>query len=541
MDTRRLIRELSRPGAYPHPADDLRTLQTHISVVFLAGAWAYKVKKPVDLGFLDFTTLEKRRHFCHEEVRLNRRLAPDVYVGVVPIVEEGGRLLIGTEARGGDPAGEVVDYAVKMRRLPDRATLLARLEREELTASEVERVAERIADFHAGAERGADVARYGRWSVVSENAMDNFRDSREQVGDVVSASVFGRLERRTEAELRRLRDLIEARAERGVPRDTHGDLHLEHVYLFPDRDPPADLVVVDCIEFNDRFRYADPVADAAFLSMDLRFRGRRDLADRFAEAYFRRAGDEEGRRLLAFYESYRAAVRAKVDGLRAVGDEVPEEERGQARTSARAHWMVGLGVLEPPPRRPCLVLVGGLPGTGKTTVAGEIAKRADFRVFSSDPVRKQLAGLSPDAGASDAFGEGIYGQAWTERTYRELRERAVLAVRRGERVIVDASFRQDERRREFLLAARRSGVPFLFLMCRAPVEVTERRLEERDPGASDADPSVLREMAARWDPPSPPVARWTRVVDTDMDVAETTRAALRHLRGEDLWSGDASA
>lgn len=535
MDTQRLIRELSRPGAYPHPADDLRTLQTHISVVFLAGSWAYKVKKPVDLGFLDFTTLEKRRHFCREEVRLNRRLAPDVYVGVVPILEEEGGLRIPPEGTGPGPDAETVDYAVKMRRLPDEATLLARLEREALTTEDVERVAVRIADFHAEAERGPEVAEYGRWSVVADNAVDNFRASRGQVGDVVSPAVFGRLERRTEEALRRHRDLIRARAKRGVPCDTHGDLHLEHVYLFPDRDPPGDLVVVDCIEFNDRFRYADPVADAAFLAMDLRFRGRRDLADRFADAYFQRTGDEEGRRLLPFYEAYRAAVRGKVEGLKAVGDEVPEGERAEARASARAHWILGLGVLAPPSRRPCLVLVGGLPGTGKTTVSTEIADRAGFRVLSSDPVRKELAGLSPDADARRAFGEGIYSGTWTERTYRELRERAVRAIREGERVIVDASFRRDVHRRAFLESARRSGVPLLFLVCRAPDEVAERRLEARERGASDADVSVLREMATRWEPPSPAVARWTHAVDTDLPVPETTSRALTLLGRHDLW------
>lgn len=541
MDTPRLVRELSRPGAYPHPADDLRSLQTHISVVFLAGRWAYKVKKPVDLGFLDFTTLEKRRHFCREEVRLNRRLAPDVYRGVVPILEVDGALRIPAEPDLSAADPKVVEYAVKMRRLPEEATLLARLERDELTGADVERIALRLAEFHGDAERSDEIARYGRWSVVAENAMDNFRASREQVGDVVSASVFGRLERRTEEELERLRDLVEARAERGLPCDTHGDLHLQHVYLFPGREPPDDLVVVDCVEFNDRFRYADPVADAAFLSMDLRYRGRRDLADHFADTYFDCAGDEEGRNLLALYEAYRSAVRAKVEGLRALEEEVPPEERSEARTAARAYWTVGLGALSPPSRRPCLVLVGGLPGTGKSTLSRALGDRAGFHVLSSDRVRKELADVPLDADAGEAFGQGIYSSEWTERTYGELLDRAVRELREGGRVIVDASFREEERRRRFLDAARRSGVRFLFLLCRASGEVAARRLDERGSDASDADRSVLREMASRWERPSTAVERWTRPLDTEAPLSETVDAALAILAREEMWSRGAES
>ena len=173
-----------------------------------------------------------------------------------------------------------------------------------------------------------------------------------------------------------------------MPRDTHGDLHLDHVYLFPDRAPPADLVIIDCIEFNERFRFADPVADMAFLVMDLAFHGRRDLARAFADAYFRASGDEEGRALLPFYTAYRAAVRGKVEGMELAEREVPEAERAAALVRARAHWLLALGELEEPGRRPCLVLVGGLPGTGKSTLARGLAEQAGFTVIRSDLVRR---------------------------------------------------------------------------------------------------------------------------------------------------------
>jgi uncharacterized protein len=317
MTLTELIAGLSDPAAHhPRPAR-VGVRQTHISAVFLTDGHAVKVKKPVALGFLDFSTPEKRRACCEREVALNRRLAPDVYLGVVPITRGPAGLRV-----GGD--GEPVEWAVLMRRLPDDATLLARLRRGEVTPATVADLGRRLAAFHAAAEGGERVAAFGRFEAVAGNARDNFTQAEPAVGVAVSRAVFDRLSALTEAELTRLHPLIDRRAAAGVPRDTHGDLHLDHVYLFPDRPPPGDIVVVDCIEFNDRFRYADPVADLAFLVMDLGFHGRRDLAGALADAYFAAANDPDGRELLAFYTAYRAVVRAKVDGMQLAEPEVPE-------------------------------------------------------------------------------------------------------------------------------------------------------------------------------------------------------------------------
>ncbi len=328
--------------------------QTHISVVFLAGAYAYKVKKPVNQGFLDFTTLEKRRHFCHEEVRLNRRLAATVYQGVVPVT----RTPTGVSLEG---AGEVLEWAVKMERLPEDATLLQRLRRGEVRVEQIEALARKIASFHLEAEGGDHVAAFGQFDVVARNARENFDQVLPQVGVTLSQAVFERLRTLVDNQLTRLRPLIEERARRGVPRDTHGDLHLDHVYLFPERRPPEDVIIIDCIEFNERFRFADPVADMAFLVMDLRFQGRRDLAQVFADTWFQAANDEEGRALLPFYTAYRAAVRGKVEGFRLAEKEIPEAERSAALARARDHWLLALAELEEPGHRPCLVRAGGTP------------------------------------------------------------------------------------------------------------------------------------------------------------------------------------
>jgi aminoglycoside phosphotransferase family enzyme/predicted kinase len=527
MELTRLIDALSDPAAYPYPVEEVAVRQTHISVVFLAGDFAYKVKKPVSLGFLDFSTLTNRRHFCDEEVRLNRRLAPAVYLGVVSLV----RAADGLKLEG---KGEVVEWAVKMERLPPEATLEAHLLRGELTVAVVQNLARRIAAFHAGADAGTHISEFGRFDVVAGNARENFAQATPLVGTTLSPAVFERLTALTEEELTRLRPLIDDRAERDVPRDTHGDLHLDHVYLFPERPPRDDLVIIDCIEFNERFRFADPVADMAFLAMDLAFHGRRDLARAFAEAYFQASGDEGGRALLPLYTAYRAAVRGKVEGLELSQKEVPAAERAAALANARAHWLLALGELEEPDRRPCLVLVGGLPGAGKSTLARGLAEQAGFAVIRSDVVRKELAAASGMSIGPSPFREGLYSAEWTERAYAECLARAEGLLFEGKRVLVDASFSEDKRRRAFVEAAADMAVPAIFLLCRTESDVVRERLARRRGDASDADWSIYLKAAARWEAPSSFTRQSLREVSSGGSPEEALGRALEVLYELDL-------
>lgn len=527
MDLPALIEALAQPAAYPEPVDSVEVYHTHISVVFLAGPHVYKIKKPVSLSFLDFSTLEKRRHFCEEEVRLNRHLAPTVYQGVVPITRSGSAVRV-----EGD--GDVIEWAVKMERLPAEATLLSRLRGEALEPEVVQDLARRIAAFHAQAEAGKHIAAFGRWDVVAGNARDNLEQARSQVGNALSQAVFDRLRLLTEEALTRLRPLIEERARRGVPRDTHGDLHLDHVYLFPDRSSPSDLVIIDCIEFNERFRFADPVADIAFLVMDLRFHGRPDLAETCADAYFRASGDDEGRALLPFYAAYRAAVRGKVEGMELAETEVPADECAQALTRARGHWLLALTELEEPERRPCLVLMAGLPGSGKSTLARALAERAAFIVIRTDVVRKELAGPAAQTRVAPPFEEGIYTSEWTERTYAECLRRAEALLFEGRRVIVDASFFEEKRRRAFLEAAVRWGVPCVLLQCRVEPEVARQRLAGRRDDASDAGWPVYLNLAGRWQEMGAATSRVARIIAANTDREQVAEQALRLLRERGL-------
>jgi aminoglycoside phosphotransferase family enzyme/predicted kinase len=426
--------------------------------------------------------------------------------------------------------GEVIDWAVKMQRLPDDATFQERLRRGEVGAELMEALARRVAAFHRGAETNERLAAFGRFEAVARLVRDLFAQAAPRVGTTVSRTVFDRVRELAEGELARLRPLIERRAARGVPRDCHGDLHLDHVYVFPGREPPADLVIVDCIEFNERFRCSDPVADMAFVAMDLAFSGRRDLARAFADAYFRAAADEEGRALLPLYTAYRAAVRGTVEGLLLAEPEVPAEERAPALRRARAHWLLALTELEAPGRRPCLLLVAGLPGSGKSTLARGLADRAGFCVVRSDAVRKELAGLPGHGLTPPHVGESLYTAEWNERTYGECRRRAEQFLFEGNRVLVDATFREERQRQTFREAAVRWGVPGEMLLCQAGPETVRRRLETRRGDVSDADWSVYLRVAERWEEMGALTRRCLHVLSTEGDPGQVLAWALEALR-----------
>lgn len=520
----RLIRDLKRPGAYPHEARDIVLHQTHISLVFLAGEFAYKLKKPVDFGFVDYSTLEARRAFCEREVSLNRRLAFDVYLGVVPVVERDGSLVLGGE----DDAltRRAVEWAVKMRRLNDGDTLLKRLAEDRLPGGVMERLGIHLADFHGAAERGSRIAEYGSFSQVSDNTLGNLEETRPHVGDVVTPELHGRVESLTREALSNLEGVIGERAEAGAPCDTHGDLRLEHVYVADD----GAITIVDCVEFNDAFRYADPVSDIAFLAMDLLIRGYDRETATALDAWFEATGDRDGRQLLDFYIAYRSCVRAKVHGFKARGEEVPEAERESALARAGMHWRFALTVLAPKRERPRLVMIGGLPGTGKSTVAGDLEEHGWLdAVIRSDVVRKELAGLAPGESAADDYGEGIYSPAWTRKVYDECRKRAAALLREGKRVAIDASFHEDAQRVECVRLAREMGVQPVFVECRLSADEAARRMGGRRGDASDADAAVHERMREAWEASSNAVARVHLQLDTAGSPDEVAERAVRLL------------
>lgn len=345
--------------------------------------------------------------------------------------------------------------------------------------------------------------------------------------------MFERAQALTEDSLSRHHPLIERRAQGNLSRDTHGDLRLGHVYCFPKQEPPGDLIVIDCIEFNERYRFADPVSDMAFLYMGLVYQGRRDLAQAFAEEYFSASEDNDGRVLLPFYTSYRAAVRGKVEGLKLARPEMSESDRAVALSKAKGSWLLALGELEAPSKKPCLILVGGLPGTGKSTLANALAQQAGLCVIRSDIVRKELAGVGGEE-CHFEFGQGIYTAEWTKRTYTECLRRAEELLFSGERALVDANFREEHQRRMFLDSAQRWGVPTVFLLCEAKPELVRTRLAKRTGDASDADWSVYNNAVETWEEWGPKTRLRLKSINTGIALELVIRRALSMLRQEGL-------
>ena len=543
MSLTELIAELARPEALGHPpGTPVEVVQTHISVVFLVGDEVFKLKKPRSLEFLDYSTLERRRHFCALEVQLNRRLAPEVYLGVVEIRRDAaGQLRV-------EGPGEVVDVAVHMRRMPDAATLASRLANplasRPVDAALLRRIGGKVQGFHRAARRGPEVSAFATFNAVAANARQNFAQLAGLAA--IDERLLTTLERCTEEALTRHHDLIEARARRQVACDTHGDLRLEHLYVFPERPPPRDLVILDCIEFSDQFRCADPIADLAFLVMDLRRVDHPELAAALLTGYFNAydaplaalpdgvdaaAERAESRALLPLYVAYRATVRGKVEAFKAAEPEVPPAAAAAAHLAAQRYLLLALHELQPPALRPCLVLVAGLPGTGKSTLARALAAEG-FRWVRSDAVRKQLAGLAPETPTRAAPDTGLYTPAWTLRTYQRCLDLTRAALLAGERVVVDANFRQASQRAPFVALARELGVPLQIFVCEADPTVVEDRLSRRTGDASDADVAIYRAARAAWEPVA--LEQGATVIDTTGAPDAAAGAVLHALARRDL-------
>ncbi len=518
-----VVQDLSRSCAFPVSVDQVTVKQTHISVVFLGGGFVYKIKKPVKLPFLDFSTVELRRHFCEEEVRVNQPWAPGVYLSVVPVTRDADGLRF-------EGSGTAVDWAVKMRRLPESATLRSRLQNGQLEHTDLDRVAHRIAAIHRQAS-----------SVVADHAStahaefhrcwtENWDFARSLNADVIDPHVLQRLLVLSDEWMQRYELMLTHRAVDGMIKDVHGDLRLEHVFLFPERAAPGDIVIIDGIEFSESLRRIDVIADIAFLVMELSFCGQRDLARDFAAVYLSETDDDTGCSVLPLFTAYRSAVRGKVAAILGTEPEIPPHERDAAIARSRAHWLWCLSELEEPDRRPALVLVSGLPGTGKSTLSRLLVDNVQFDVLRSDVIRKEIFTNSVAVGE----GTGMYSEANTQRIYDVCRSRAQARLLAGGRVIVDATFQREANRRQFLQLAIDCGVRAVWLECAAPPDVIRGRLETRYADASDADWSVYELVRKQWEPASDFTQRFRAIVESGDDADSAFKSACGVLKAQGL-------
>ncbi|MDZ4164688.1 MAG: AAA family ATPase [Smithellaceae bacterium] len=522
MTHQKITPAMLEPSFYPHRPDQVELIQTHVSYIFIAGDYVYKVKKDVNFGFLDFTSLDKRKWYCQEELRLNRRLAPDTYLSVVAInMDEQGRL-----SHGG--SGETVEYAVKMKRLPaDR--MLKTVLKGGVDPSLMDELGKRIADFHEMAATGGEIDLAGSLETVRFNHEENFRQTEKYIGITIPSQ---HLEFIRDSSLRFMREqegLFEERIKSHRIRECHGDLHLEHICL------TSGITIFDCIEFNERFRYADVAAEAAFLAMDLDYNGYPALALRFVRAYTDYSGDSHIRTLLNFYKSYYAYVRGKVVSFKLDDQAIGQVEREEALNTARKYFDLAFTYAAQPLKAP-LILMAGLMGTGKSVLARALAERLGAQVVQSDVLRKDMLLLDRSTRRADPYGQGIYSDSKTDLTYAEALRQAESILQDGTPVVIDASFKKQAHREAAMELAGRAGAGFFVLECSCPEEAIRKRLERRsretgEPSdgrwelfaAQQRDFEVIRELS--------PASHL--VVDTRGELEEYLPRILRFIKGID--------
>ncbi len=494
FDQTTLVAALLRPACYPHPTTRVEHLQTHISHVLLAGDYAYKIKKPLNLGFLDFTSLDRRRYYCEEELRLNGRLAPDLYLDCIPIGGTPDHPMLG------DSTGPAIEYAVRMRRFGQEALLDHLLATNRLEPHHLDALARRLAEFHRAIARADPTTPFGAPERVQQPMLDNFTQTRPLLVDPADRAVLDAVERWTLAAFERLRPPLAERKASGWIRECHGDLHLGNMILADD----GQVAIFDCIEFNDDFRWIDVINDLAFLTMDLRFRGVGPLAQRALNTYLEFSGDFAGVALLSYYQVYRAMVRAKINAIQASQIGVPEGDRAAASDRCRAYLRLALELTREP--TPFLLITHGVSGSGKSRRTRELLEVFPGAIrIRSDVERKRLFGLGPLDDSSSSLGQGLYTADANARTHQRLYELARQLLAAGHAVLVDATFLKRDHRQPFRELAARHGVPFILLHCAADPAVLRERVaarQKRGDDATEAGVEVLERQLRHVEPPA---------------------------------------
>ena len=503
-----LLARLRDPSFYTHPVSAVELVETHISWIFLAGDFAYKLKKPLDLGFLDFSTLEKRRFYCQEELRLNRRFAPQLYLEVIAL---GGR---GKEIRPGSEP--VCEYLVKMKRFPARNQLDRMLADGHLTARHIRMFAERIAEIHAQAPSASVQSGFGTPESIITPALENFTQIRPVLPDGEQLRQIDHLENWCRESSERFRETFEQRRAAGHVRECHGDVHLGNMAWFEEQP-----LLFDCIEFSENLRWIDTVNDIAFLAMDLDDRKEGLLGWSFLNDYLRASGDYPGTALLAYYQVYRALVRAKVTSLRLTQTGLSRAER--QKDQELVHGYLDLAGRYVQPRQPRLVITHGLSGAGKSCLVRQLAPRCKGICVHSDLERKRLHGIPPEGRSDSPVAGGIYSRRSGEQTYRRLTELADGLLATGITTIVDATFLSHSDRQRMARLAERHQVPLTILHFVVPEKELRKRIRIRakagkDP--SEANEWVLDYQLANAEPLS--IAELGRTIrvrpDTPVDL-----------------------
>lgn len=463
MDQETILEAMRDGGFYPGAPQRVETIETHISTLFLTDRFVYKVKKPVDFGFLDFTSLSARKFFCQQERDLNQRLSQGVYLEVLPIfgTDEGFSL---------EPGGAIVEYTLKMRRLPQDRMMETLLEKGAMDKETIRRIALHLISFHSRARTDAEISLYGTASRIAKNTDENFAQTRPSLGITLTKEQYGRISKFTQDFIKKNRLLFKKRIDEKKIRDCHGDIRMEHICI---EDP---IVIFDCVEFNRRFRYSDVAADIAFLAMDLDFHDAPELSRYLLQVYVDYTRDIDLLRLIRFYKCYRAYVRGKVESFRAGDQGLAPSERGVSERLARKHFRLADAYAR---CKPSLIITSGLTGTGKSRLAASLAQDLDASLFQSDRIRKEMTGIPLEEHQYEALGQGIYSEEISRKTYEALRFKAEQELKDGRSVILDATFLKQGERDKARDLAERMEIPFFVIEVTCAEDEVRERLFQR--------------------------------------------------------------
>lgn len=507
----KLIQSMLDPVSYIDAVHNCRLVETHISWVILTDSFVYKIKKPVNFGFLDFSSLEKRKYYCYEELRLNRRLAPDIYLAVVSITGTVENPIV-----GGD--GEAIEYAVKMLPFQQQFQLDRLLEKNELQPQVIDAFAQTIAEFHHDAAIANESASFGNPAEVRRPVEENYFQIRQCIHDVHSLKLLDNLEIWEKKQFDKLESLFLLRKKQGFIRECHGDLHLRNLALYNNKP-----LVFDCIEFNENLRWIDVMSDVAFLVMDLQDREQIEFAQRFLNRYLECSGDYAGIGVLPFYLVYRAMVRAKVAGLRLGQDGITAEETKAAQSELNMY--LELAQTYTMRSSPKLIITYGMSASGKSSVSKVLLEKLNAVRIRSDLERKRIYGLlqrtttsACGVSADASMADKMYTSEATMTTYRYLAELTGKIVNAGFSVIVDATFLDKKYRDDFENLAKVRKIPYIILQFFASLDTLRQRILNRKEDISDADMSVLENQIINFKPLSSAEERFVIPINTEKEI-----------------------
>lgn len=515
-----LLDSMTNPNFYPHKPDAVELIQTHISYVFIAGDIVYKVKKPVNFGFLDFTSLDKRKFYCDEELRLNKRLAPSIYLDVVPIAQDSqGNIFPGTGEK-------VIDYAVRMKKLPLDKMLKTLLANGRADEKVMDAVANKIAAFHKVAETGGRIDEMGGIATIRHNHEENFTQTYNYINITIPEYQYNFIKDYVENFLTDNKSLLKKRVVDSKIRDCHGDLHLEHICI------ADEIIIFDCIEFNERFRFGDVAAEVAFLTMDLDYNGYPEQAESFVKSYLKYSNDADMIMLLNFYRCYYAYVRGKVTSFRLDQKDISANERSQVVKTAKRYFDLAYTYavhLE----KPVLILTAGLMGCGKSYQARHLAARLGARTIRTDVLRKELLNINPTDRHNEDFGRGIYSDDISRLTYDKAYELAQSEIKSGKPVIIDASFKRRSERQKAVQMAQRLNIPFYVIECTCRDEIVKMRLDKRvqeKTNASDGRWEIFQEQKNDFDEINEIAAENYFKIDTSEDPESVRQNIIQRIK-----------